>query len=87
MKTILKLSLMLFALALVLPVEAARAEGVKQPVFVMVPHNKKYSAWSLFVVADKDDPSKLLSFGLEKLLGKNSEDLAPNGFENVVAAQ
>ncbi|HYG73426.1 MAG TPA: hypothetical protein VEK08_00230 [Planctomycetota bacterium] len=87
MRTMLKSMLALCVAALVFPASAADTDGIKQPVFVMVPHVKKYSAWSLYVVADKKDPSKLLSFGLEKLVGKNSEDLSPNGFENVVAAQ
>jgi len=63
------------------------AEGNKQAVFLICPHHKKYSAWSLFLTVDSSDPSKVLSFGLEKLVGKNSEDLAPNGYEAVLATQ
>jgi hypothetical protein len=66
---------------------AAAAEGVNQPIFLLCPHRQKYSAWSLFLTVDKSDPSRVLACGLEKLPGKNSVDLEPNGYEAVLKAQ
>ncbi|MGD0089414.1 MAG: hypothetical protein ABSE73_05790 [Planctomycetota bacterium] len=66
---------------------ALAAEGIRQPVFLLCPLKKKYSAWSLYLILDRADPGKVLALGLEKLKGKNAEDLAPNGYEAVLAAQ
>jgi len=62
-------------------------DGLKQPIFLMCPHKKRFSAWSLYLSVDKADPSKVMGIGLEKLSGKNSEDLAPDGYEKVLRAQ
>lgn len=62
-------------------------DGLKQPIFLLCPHKKRFGAWSLFLTVDKNDPSKVLAIGLESLPGKNSEDLAPGGYEKVLQAQ
>lgn len=72
-------------LAPAMPVEAA--EGATQPVFLLCPHHKKYSAWSVVLKVDPADPAKVLGLALEKLTKQNSEDLAPNGYEAVLKAQ
>jgi len=61
----------------------ARAEGARQPVFLMCPHVKKYSAWSVYLTVNPADPSKIVSLGLDKLQGANSVDL--DSFEAVRA--
>lgn len=63
----------------------ARAEGDKQPVFLMCPHVKRYSAWSVYLTVDKSDPVKILTLGLDKLPGVNSVDL--DGFSAVQTKQ
>src|SRR5437868_14433857 len=63
---------------------AAAEKGVKQPVFLLCPHAEGYSAWSLYVMVDEQDPQKILSLGLEKLSKKNSKD---SSYDDVVAAQ
>lgn len=68
-------------------VPACAEEGTVQPVFLICPHHKKYSSWSLYLTVDKSDPSKVLALGLDKLTGKNSVDLAPNGYEAVMVCQ
>ena len=78
---------MMFVASLLLAEGAAAAEGAKQPIFLLSPHRTKFSAWSLYLTVDPNDPSKVLQLGLEKLVGKNSEDLAPQGYEAVLAAQ
>jgi len=91
MKCPLYASLLCFAAAmLVSDAEAAApapADGIRQPVFLLCPHRRKYSAWSVFLTVDRSDPTRVLALGLEKLTGKNSEDLAPNGYEAVLTAQ
>jgi hypothetical protein len=79
--------LSLLVVAVLLPVKPAFAEGAKQPVFLLCPHNKKYDAWSLYLNVDPSDPSKVQSLGLEKLVGVNSLDLGPNGYEHSLEAQ
>jgi len=66
---------------------AARSEagGVeKQSVFLMCPKQKGYSAWSLYLNVDRNNPEKVLSLGLEELQGKNAQDMT---YDAVVAAQ
>jgi hypothetical protein len=88
MKHLFRASLLLFVAAALTPCSAIQAaDGEHQPVFLMCPHKHKFSAWSLYVVTDKGDPKNLTALGLEKLKGKNSEDMAPNGYENCLAAQ
>lgn len=72
-----------------LPGQAAAraAEGIKQPVFLICPHRKKYSSWSLSLTVDPADPRKVLALGLEELTRVNAEDLAPNGYDAALAAQ
>lgn len=69
-----------------MPAALFAADGAKQPIFVMCPHKKKYSAWSVYVVADPSSPGKIASLGLDKLKGQNSED-NPSGFDGVWKAQ
>lgn len=78
------LSMALFVGAI--PVSLQAADEAKQPVFLMCPHKKKYSAWSVYVVADPSSPGKIASLGLDKLKGENSED-NPNSFEGVWKTQ
>jgi hypothetical protein len=66
------------------PALQAAEEGIRQPVFLICPHREKYSAWSLFLTVDPQDPGKVLSLGLEKLKKQNSKD---SSFEAVLAAQ
>jgi hypothetical protein len=88
MKAMFHASLLLFVAALLTPASAVKAaDGEHYPIFLMCPHKHKFSAWSIFVIADKGDPKNISGIGLEKLNGKNSEDLAPNGYENCLAAQ
>jgi hypothetical protein len=54
----------------------------KQPVFLFCPHNESLSSWSLFVLVDKNDPTKAVALGLEELSGKNSKDLTYRGVLN-----
>jgi len=68
------------------PVTLQAADEAKQPIFLMSPHKKKYSAWSVYVVADPANPAKIASLGLDKMKGQNSEDNA-NGFDGVWKAQ
>jgi len=75
----------LLAATVLAPLTVAAADGQKHPVFVLSPHKEKYSAWSLYVVADKADPSKAVGFGLEKLERVNSLDAG--SYEAVVEAQ
>jgi hypothetical protein len=86
MRNLLRLTLVMFVASMLLAGRAS-AEGVKQPIFLLSPHRTKFSAWSLYLTVDSNDPSKVLQLGLEKLVGKNSEDLAPSGYEAVLAAQ
>ncbi|HLX63193.1 MAG TPA: hypothetical protein VKX17_18120 [Planctomycetota bacterium] len=58
---------------------APRAEPIKQPVFLFCPHQEGAGAWSLYVLADKNDPSKILALGLEELAGKNSKEFTYKG--------
>lgn len=62
----------------------AGEEGVKQPIFLVCPHNKGESAWSLFFMVDDSDHSQILSLGLEKLIKQNSKD---SSYLLVMAAQ
>src|SRR5438105_4174520 len=67
------------------PVQAAAKPVLeKQPVFLFCPHKESAGAWSLYVVVDKNHPSKPLALGLEELTGKNSRDLT---YKGVLAAQ
>jgi hypothetical protein len=83
MRTIAAMMAVLLTLG-ALPWTVQAEDGTKHPVFLMCPHRKKYSAWSVYVVSDKADPSKLVSLGLEKLSGANSED---TDWDTVVKAQ
>jgi len=79
-------TLSVFLLTLVLPASAVKAEdGAKQPIFLMCPHQKKYSAWSVYVTVDPSNPEKLTGMGLDKMEGINSID--SGGVEGVQAAQ
>ena len=61
------------------------AGGVdKQSVFLMCPKLKGYSAWSLYLNVDRNNPEKVLSLGLEELQGKNAQDMT---YDAMVAAQ
>jgi hypothetical protein len=62
----------------------AQEELEKQPVFLFCPHSEQGSAWSLYVLVDKNDPSKPLALGLETLVGKNSRQMT---YESVLKAQ
>jgi len=62
----------------------AQDNGLRQPVFLLCPHRERLSAWSLFLLVDKNDPSKVLSLGLEKLKKQNSKD---SSYAAVLAAQ
>ncbi|MFH0938273.1 MAG: hypothetical protein V1899_03195 [Planctomycetota bacterium] len=62
----------------------SQENSIRQPVFLLCPHRERMSAWSLFLMVDKNDPSKVLSLGLEKLKKKNSKD---SSYETVLAAQ
>ncbi len=63
----------------------SEAGGVdKQSVFLMCPKQKGYSAWSLYLNVDRNNPEKVLSLGLEELQGKNAQDMT---YDAVVAAQ
>lgn len=85
--TLIAACLAFFAAAILSADGASAAEEGKQPVFLICPHKKKFSAWSLYLTVDSANPGKVLALGLEELTGKNSEDLAPNGYEAVLAAQ
>ena len=65
-------------------VPAARQELEKQPVFLFCPHKESTAAISLYVIVDKNDPSKALGLGLEELAGKNSKE---HTYKGVLAAQ
>jgi hypothetical protein len=65
---------------LALPAE----KGLKQPIFLLCPHNEKHDAWSLFFTVDPNDHSKIISLGLEELLKQNSKD---SSYREVIAAQ
>jgi hypothetical protein len=56
----------------------------KQPVFLLCPHSKGYSALSLFVEVDPADKSKVLAIGLEALKDKNSKE---SSYDAVLQAQ
>lgn len=87
MKRTLFLALLTAAMVFsAIPVSVQAADGAKHPVFLMCPHKKKYSAWSVYVTADPANPSKLTGLGLDKLKGENSED-NPNGYEGVLKVQ
>ncbi|HEY3319199.1 MAG TPA: hypothetical protein VGP72_01835 [Planctomycetota bacterium] len=62
----------------------AAEKGLKQPIFLLCPHNKGRDAWSLFFVVDENNHSKILSLGLEKLVKQNSKD---SSYREVIAAQ
>src|SRR5258708_5988961 len=86
------LSVSLCAVLLVSVALSAEPAGDRQPVFLLCPHTAHYSAWSVYFVVDKADPAKVLGIGLDKLIGKNSEDLmtggqAATGYDKVLAAQ
>lgn len=66
---------------------ALRAEDaatLRQPIFLMCPHNEHYSAWSLALIVEKNCPSKPVRIVLEKLSGKNGKD---DGYAKVYEAQ
>jgi hypothetical protein len=87
MKRTLFLALLATALmGSVVPAPAQAADGAKHPIFLMCPHKKKYSAWSVYVTADPSNPAKLSGLGLDKLKGENSEDNA-GGYDGVLKAQ
>ena len=65
-------------------VRAAAEKPVKQAVFLICPFKAGYSAWSVYMLADKNDPAKLLSAGLETLKDKNAKDTP---YEEVLKAQ
>lgn len=64
---------------------AADAVNEKQPVFLLCPKHERYGSWSLYVTVDKGDHSKVLSLGLEELVGKNSKD--DGSYAKVLEAQ
>jgi hypothetical protein len=80
-------ALILVAIIVLSPLGAAAfaaENGLKQPIFLLCPHNTKHDAWSLFFTVDKDDHSQILSLGLEKLIKQNSKD---SSYREVIAAQ
>lgn len=60
------------------------AEAAKQPVFLLCPHTENFSAWSLFLDVDPNDPSKIRRLVLEELSNMNSKEAS---YEKVQAAQ
>lgn len=56
----------------------------KQPVFLICPFTKGYSALSLYVEVDTADKSKILALGLESLTDKNSKE---SSYDAVLQAQ
>jgi hypothetical protein len=79
-------SLILVSIACMALQESSHAEetALKQPVFLFCPHSSKYSAWSLYLVVDPKDHSKVLSLGLEGLKNQNSKD---SSYADVLVAQ
>ncbi|MEI6231763.1 MAG: hypothetical protein WCT04_01820 [Planctomycetota bacterium] len=63
---------------------APRQDLVKMPAFLFCPHKEQAGSWSLYVIVDRNDPSRALAVGLEELPGKNSRELKYSG---VLAAQ
>ena len=63
---------------------ATTATPLKQPVFLICPSKESYSAWSIFVVVDKNDSSKVVSLGLETLKNLNAKD---SSYDQVLRAQ
>lgn len=63
-------------------IEAQQLE--RQPVFLFCPHKESLSSWSLYVIVDKNNPTKPLALGLEELPGKNSKEMTYRG---VLSAQ
>lgn len=61
---------------------APRQDLVKTPVFLFCPHKEQAGAWSLYVITDRNDPSRALAIGLEELAGKNSKELSYRGVLN-----
>jgi hypothetical protein len=59
-------------------------ETVKQPVFLICPRKETYSSWSIFMLVDKRDPSKVVSLGLESLKNLNGKDTS---YDEVLRAQ
>ena len=55
-----------------------------QAVFLICPHQEKYSAWSLYLTLDAKDKSKIISMGLETLKKQNSKS---SSYEAVLKAQ
>ncbi len=80
------LTLTLFVNFIVFAEEPAAKHAVteKQNVFVFCPHAEGRGAWSLFVIVDKNNPSKALAVGLDELPGKNSKELT---YKGVLSAQ
>jgi hypothetical protein len=54
------------------------AETEKQHIFLVCPHEMGASAMSIYFEVDSTDPAKIVTFGLEKLVGVNSKDLGPD---------
>lgn len=54
----------------------------KQPVFLFCPHKEAVSSLSLYLLVDKNNPSKPVAMGLEELTGKNSKDQTYKGVLN-----
>lgn len=80
---------LLLAMAPLVPAEPAAmlasAEGtVKQPVFLICPSTAKNSAWSVYLVVDRNDHSKVLALGLDELTGVSSSG---STYARVFAAQ
>ena len=63
---------------------AAQSAGARQPVFLLCPHKETYSAWSLYLLVDKNDPSKVVAYGLEALKNQNAKD---SSYDDVLRAQ
>ena len=57
---------------------------VKQPVFLICPHQHGYDAMSVYLELDKNDKSKVLAVGVEYLKGQNSKD---SSYDAVLRAQ
>ena len=63
---------------------SAAEKIVKQPVFLLCPHAAKSDAWSLYLLVDENDHSKVLAAGIDELANQNSKD---SSYAAVLAAQ
>lgn len=65
-------------------------EDVKQPVFLICPHQDDANSISLYVLCDKDHPEVLKGVGIEEISGKNTKNSGPKlmaAYSEVLKAQ